>query len=276
MKVKLSLFKAGYCRQLESLIIRGGRPRIVSIPVIFALIEHPVAGYILVDTGYAAPFFKATRAFPYKLYDLTTPASLPPGQSAAEQLAKLGIAATDIAFIFISHFHGDHIAGLTDFPAARFWCTAEAYTSIHNKTGFAALKRGFLPDLLAADFATRVSYLPAPIPRGGLEPFEQATDVLGDGSLIALDLPGHAVGQQGLLLQTKRGSYLLAADACWYSASYRENRLPARLAQLIMDDPVAYKTSLDKLHSFHRLHPEVHIIPSHCPEIVEHYVATPL
>ena len=43
------------------------------------------------------------------------------------------------------------------------------------------------------------------------------------------------------------GEVLLAADACWVSRSYRSLRMPFPLARLVMDDPAAFRRSLEQL-----------------------------
>ncbi|MNI45679.1 hypothetical protein D3C73_1001170 [compost metagenome] len=92
-------------------------------------------------------------------------------------------------------------------------------------------------------------------------------DVLGDGSLLAVELPGHAIGQIGLLLSTQRHAYLLCADAVWSSRAYREDRAPHPLTRLIVPERKAYKESFDKLVRLHQQYPKLRIVPSHCPEV---------
>ena len=59
--------------------------------------------------------------------------------------------------------------------------------------------------------------------------FQRTLDLFGDGSLLALPLPGHAAGQIGLLVRTGPERSLLAADGCWLSESYRRRCMPSPL-----------------------------------------------
>jgi glyoxylase-like metal-dependent hydrolase (beta-lactamase superfamily II) len=269
-RVKLRLFTSGSCRHPEWVTLRGGSLKPITIPAMWACIEHPVHGLILFDTGYASRFIEATNRMPERLYRMMTPVAFRPEEGAAEQLHRCGIDPAHVRRIVISHFHADHVAGLRDFPNARFIYERGAYEAVRRLTGLAALRRAFLPKLLPDDFEARSDTLAeaeAIMPPSELGfPFPVARDVLGDGSLLAVDLPGHADGQIGLLLATERHSYFLCADAVWSSRAYREARPPHPLAGVIMPSRSAYRESFDRLVRFHRQFPEVRLIPSHCAE----------
>ena len=79
-----------------------------------------------------------------------------------------------------------------------------------------ALRRGFLPMLLPADFARRASF-PNSFNGPLLPGLGPTCDYFGDGSLLLVLLPGHARGQIGMLAQTESGPVLFAADCCWLS-----------------------------------------------------------
>jgi glyoxylase-like metal-dependent hydrolase (beta-lactamase superfamily II) len=277
MTVKLTLLAAGYCTQSEHILFRGGVHKTIQFPAMFALLEHPTHGPILFDTGYSERFFVETRAFPASLYRQLTPVYLRPEETAVRQLAARGIAASDVPMIIISHFHADHVCGLADFPNARYLYFDDAYTAIRQRRGINALRAGFLPGLIPPDFSQRSQ----PVVLDQLHqlpdeyaPFDQGADLLGDGTLIAVCVPGHAVGQMGLFVQADDGErYFLVADACWHSRAYRENILPNPLVRLIFANWRDYRASFAKICQFHRNRPEVHIIPAHCSEVYARYLA---
>lgn len=271
--LKLSLLAAGHCTHPEAMVTRGGRWQSVPFPALFALLEHPRLGPILFDTGYTARFFAETCRWPYSLYAKITPVCLQQSEEAHHQLAARGIAAEAIAYLIISHFHADHIAGLKDFPNAQFIYFAEAYQAVRPRRGWSAVRVGFLPGLLPCDFErrsrpvslTRLTPLPP-----GYAPFAGGVDLFGDGSILAVPLPGHATGQMGLFLQTDQAeTILLAADACWHSRAYRDLIWPHPLANLALAEPQAYRQTLTKLHHLHHNNPHIKIIPSHCREVYE-------
>ncbi|WP_409343535.1 MBL fold metallo-hydrolase [Paenibacillus sp. MBLB4367] len=273
--VTLRLLTAGYCTHSERLTLRGGSLRSCRFPAGFACIQHPELGPVLFDTGYSERFFAETAAFPYSLYARVTPVFFKPEESAASRLLALGIQPADVRHIVLSHFHADHLGGLQDFPNAAFHYLQKAYDAVKGRRGFSAVRAAFLPGLLPPDFERRSQPFDerqtVRLPDG--YPFDRGLDVFGDGSIVAVDLPGHAHGQIGILLATERHDYLLCADAVWSSKAYRENRPPHPLAGLIMASRSEFRDTFGRLRLLHERHPQLRIVPSHCSEALEAYAA---
>lgn len=264
-QVDCYLLDTGYCVAHESLMMRGGRRQPVDCHSLVALIRHPQHGWGLWDTGYAPRMVDATARWPFRLFRYATPLRLHPELAAAAQLPRWGLAAHDIRWVILSHLHADHLAGLRDFPAARVIVTAEAYAGVAGYRGVRAMARAFIPSLLPADLAGRLTlvreFAGPPIPELGL-----AHDLFGDGSLLLVPLPGHARGQVGLLAATAERRILLAADGAWHTRAIHERRLPHPLTYLLIDDRRALRRTLDRLHEFAERYPEVALVPTHCPE----------
>lgn len=273
--VKVSIFTAGFCTCPEHIAIQGGQRGNIRFPAMFALFEHPTFGAMLFDTGYSYRFFEETRRFPNRLYRLLTPVTLREEQLAVNQLSRLNLRPTDITKIFISHFHADHIAALGDFPRAKYVYLPQAFDSVRNRRGLAALSRAHLPGLIPTDFLQRAEPLPVsglkPLPPE-FKPFTHGFDLLGDESLLAVELPGHAAGQMGLFARDKSGdAYFFVADAAWLRRSICENRPPHRIANLLFPDPRAYRATLASLNAFQANWPHVRIIPSHCEQTLRQF-----
>lgn len=278
MAVKLDLFQAGYCTHKADVVLRDEAKVDMKFPALFALLKHPSHGYILFDTGYSERFQNETKKFPFNIYAAITPVHFGAGESAGAQLAERGILPSDISYIFISHFHADHISGLRDFPDSQFICSKKGYEAVKNKKGFAALKSAFIPNLLPPDFESRVTFIEDkglytnPDADGELKQFQESFDTIydiwGDGSFLSVDLSGHAEGQFGLFFKTSNRYCFLIADAVWRSRSYREKVYPKSIAKFIMSSPSEYFKNFDLLHEFYKKSPSVFIIPSHCEEVL--------
>jgi glyoxylase-like metal-dependent hydrolase (beta-lactamase superfamily II) len=263
--VRCHILDTGYCLASEQMILRGGRRRQIACHAPVALLEHPQHGWTLFDTGYAPRMLDETRGWPFSLYRRITPLRLNPRLAVAAQLGALGLTTGDIARVIISHFHADHVAGLRDFPLAALIASRAGYEDAVSRRGFGALARGVIPALLPEDFAARATLL-SDFVGPALPALGPTRDLFGDGALLLVPLPGHARGQLGLLARTERGPILFATDGCWLSRSYREQRPPHPIANLIADDPRAVRTTIARLHAFAAARPDVAIVPTHCAE----------
>ena len=271
MSLKYHLFSTGYCSHPEFITIKGGRWCSQKYPALCVLICHPEHGNVLFDTGYSPRFFKETEKWPLRLYKDITPVTISREETLIRQLEKKGIVAEEVNYLILSHFHADHIGGVKDFPNAKIICSRIGFDSVKNTLGFAALKKGFLAGLLPNDFASRLVFLEdqrfISLDRS-MKPFTQGIDVYGDGSIIGIDLPGHAVGQFGLLFSDSESRQtFLIADSCWSSKAYREYKLPSVVTYLVHEKKSAYQETLLKLHQLYKRNKQIRMIPSHCQEI---------
>lgn len=272
-RLRCHVLDTGYCDAHEHHLLRGGAHRRLRCHSIAALLHHPQHGWLLWDTGYAPRMLDETRRWPFSLYRRATPLHLRPELAVIAQLDRLGLTPADIRQVIISHFHADHVAGLRDFPTARFVASASAYADVAPRHGMRALQRAFIPALLPDDFAARAVLLP-PCTGPALPGLGPTHDLYDDGALLLVELPGHARGQLGLLAETDTGPVLFAADGCWHSCAIRELRPPHVLTYLFVDRPRAVQTTLQRLHTFAQARPDVRIVPSHCPEAFAREVGT--
>jgi glyoxylase-like metal-dependent hydrolase (beta-lactamase superfamily II) len=272
--LRCHMLDTGYCLAWEHHALTGARHIRIQCHSLVALLQHPQHGWLLWDTGYHPRMLDATATFPYSLYRRVTPLFIRPELAVARQLDAFGLKPSDIRLVFVSHFHADHIAGLRDFPDATYVTLRAAYQHVAPLSGFSALRRGFLPMLLLPDFARRATF-PDTFAGPLLPGLGPTCDYFGDGSLLLVLLPGHARGQIGMLAQTENGPVLFAADCCWLSRSIREVRPPARIASFIADSPAAVLDTITRAHTFAQAHPNVRIVPSHCPEAFAREVITP-
>lgn len=265
--MKISFVSAGYCTHPEKVAYTSGGWQSIVFPASVAVIEHPREGVILFDTGYSERFFSATQSFPNRLYRWITPVFLDEGRTAKAQLKKFGIAATDVRQVILSHFHADHVGGVADFPRARYVYQHSAYEGLRELSTFAALRKAFLPALLPNDFLERSE--PVLDNQFGssikeLSMFAGSLDLLGDGSLFLVPLPGHAEGHIGLFVRTSAKDYLLAGDACYVKDNFIKDQPSSQITRLILDDFNEYRETLHKLHEMNRRHPLTRIVPCHC------------
>jgi len=272
MPVDVHLFSAGHCRNRAWLVESGPFFKQIHLPAMVAIIRHPEAGVILFDTGYGRPLVKATH-WASRLYRAILPFQLGADDAVSYHLGSLGLAVTDIKIIFLSHFHPDHIGSLKEMPAVPILHSQAGLTSLANYNGFQRAHAAFFPELLPDDFPDRARAIEC-LPRVELDeswrPFKEAYDVVGDGSVLAINLPGHAVGQYGLLCHRAQGKWVfLIADAAWTRRNISDLALPGWPAGVLIGDAPAFRATLQKLHEFQQRRPDVPLIPSHCDESIK-------
>jgi len=272
------ILDTGHCLASEHHLISGGARRTVECHSLVALLHHARHGWLLWDAGYAPRLFDALAQFPFSLYRRATPLCLPPELALPVQLDRFGLAPADVSHVLLSHFHPDHVGGLRDFPGARIVATRAAQEAVAGRTGWAALRRAFVPSLLPDDFAARATLLP-PFDGPNLPFLGPTHDLFGDGSLRLVALPGHARGQIGLYAAQvpNGGPFLFVADAAYQTRAIQENRAAHAITNVFTDDVRAARQTLARLHAFAAARPDVTLVPTHCPDAYRRFVgmATP-
>jgi glyoxylase-like metal-dependent hydrolase (beta-lactamase superfamily II) len=263
-EVTFHWLRVGHCKGPEAMARQGGRLRIIEFPSYVGALHHPTHGWTLFDTGYSQHFMDATSRLPELLYRNTLPVTLRPEEHLPRQLEALDVDPGDVRRIVVSHFHGDHVGGLLDHPQARVIAGASGAEHALSLRGINAVRHAILPALLPGDLRDRldpVDGFPS-VTVGGLRTW----DLLGDRSLLAVDLPGHMPGHLGLLFTSGGRQVLLVGDAAWTSRSFRDLRPPSRLARGVMHDWDSTVRTLGVLHVLDAAHDDLLILPAHCPE----------
>ena len=270
VEVTTRMLFAGSCRHPQRMTISGGSLRPTDYAALPVLIDHPHAGPMLFDTGYDPAFFTATQPFPERFYRWLTPTHLATGQDVASQCRSLGLRAEDIRHVILSHLHADHMAGLHAFPNAKVHCAAAGYQAAISASRWGGVRHGILRALFPDDLSQRVAFYEdgrrIDLP-GELAPFTHGVDLLGDGSVIAIELPGHSAGHWGVLLaDAAHGWHFLIGDAAWSLEAVRDNRPPPAITTAFMGQTQRVRATLTMLHDLSLAAPAVRITPFHCPE----------
>ncbi len=157
----------------------GPRP-IASSCYVIRHMDH----YLLWDTGFPA----ALKGKSTDMGALTVSVK----RTIPEQLALLGLKPTDITVVGVSHMHGDHTGQAKDFPASKLLIGKQDFELSKGKQDPFAPWR-------SAGAKTQL--------------MEGAdVDVFGDGSVVAMNLPGHTPGHMALLVRLASGPVLLSGD----------------------------------------------------------------
>lgn len=267
-RVGFRWLERGSCSHPELMTIAGGSLCAADFPALVGVIEHPTHGIFLFDTGYDPAFDKATEPFPERFYRWTTPVKITPDQDWHAWLRAHEIDEDAIAGTVISHFHGDHVAGMHNLIDKPIYCARAGLVELRKPGRFGRVRQGLLPALVPPSVDAQARFFedaPArPLP-SAFAPFAEGRDLLGDGSMIALELPGHCAGHWGLAFTTQDGQpVLLAADAVWLGRSITENLPPPRITTALLGNTKSYRATLGLLSAAARNNAELAILPSHC------------
>lgn len=216
------------------------------------LLEHPTRGLILIDTGYGNALLDATQKGLYSLYRNLLPVTYSPEDSIVFQLAQDGIVLKDLTYLFITHFHPDHIGALPEFAKIPWIYRQDILEELLRLSPLNGLRKGFIRPLVP------------PVPKGSIPIIENqfserwhsfsSLDLFGDGSLHLVDIPGHAVGQMGMAVD----GLFFAADANWGGEG-----LPHPLGLLLQEDTKAYQKTFTLLQ---KIPSSIQVISTHTIE----------
>lgn len=120
----------------------------------------------------------------------------------ADQLQQLGIKPEDVDVLGISHMHGDHIGQAAQFTNARLLIGKQDFEMLDGR-----------PEDTLKGWRGNAK----------LTLVGEDVDVFGDGSVIALHLPGHTPDHLALLVNLNSGPVLLSGDL-YHSTIAREKR----------------------------------------------------
>jgi glyoxylase-like metal-dependent hydrolase (beta-lactamase superfamily II) len=234
----------------ERLVLRGGSWRPRTLAVRYGLYLSETAGPVLIDTGYTRhSLHEPGRSLGLRIYGRALrPQLIAEGQPEAV-LSSFGLAPEDVTRVIVTHFHADHVSGLTLFRKARFLASAAGWNGLRSASGFQNLRHGLFPELLPTDFADRLDLIETQQPTR-LPGLPQGHDLLGDGALISLPLPGHADGHFGIVFPHLPRPLLYAVDAQWHGLALPPARRPGYPSRLIAHDWRALQRSTDVVEGF--------------------------
>jgi glyoxylase-like metal-dependent hydrolase (beta-lactamase superfamily II) len=195
----------------------------------------------VIDTGFDAPMAKK-RGREY----LHTP---------AEGLKTIGVDASKVEDVIITHMHYDHCGNHAMFPVARYhlqdqemqYCTGRSMT--HTVARFPFEEEDVVA-MIRRLYAGRIV-------------FHNGDEELAPGLSIH-HVGGHTMGMQVVRVNTRRGFVVLASDSSHYYANI-ERGIPYPLMYNVTEVLEGYRKVYSLASS------REHVIPGHDPLVLERY-----
>lgn len=253
MDIKIHVFHTGRVAVSPYLPFGGEKCSPLRASGIFASAESrlwlPVTAYlieiggrrVLFDCGWHRDMSPAgvldraaqIRSLGSRLLYMTNQGIVPKGAAVDEQLAAMGITPDSLDIVLLSHLDCDHANGLKLVSAAReILVSADELKFARKRT---------LTNLIRYQSKWWAGTKIKGFDWNGTEgPAGRSYDVLGDGSLQLINIPGHSPGLCALKITNPAGRYvLLYADGGYATRSWQEGILSG-----IADDRAAQKSSL--------------------------------
>jgi len=171
-------------------------------------------------------------------------------------LSKIGVNASEVTKVIITHIHWDHSSGIELFPNATFYLQEKEFNfwikdPIAKRPPFAHVS-----DDISNAYLTK------------LETSDRLILINGDQEIMPgielLYAPGHTPGLQAVAVNTKQGIAILGSDCAHIFRSYRED-----WPSCLIVDLVAWMKSYDKLRK--KASSIDLIFPGHDPLMLTNY-----
>lgn len=219
-------------------------------PVYCWLVEHP-DGPFLIDAGEISKVHERGYLPESIGFKVSVQYDVKREDEVDYQLKKLGYDTGQIKAIFLTHFHSDHVDGLYHFPKAKIFASKAAYDFAVGPKGenIGYLKKNFpewfQPQLFEFDDESE-------------ENFKSCKKMTEDGSIVAVPLPGHAVGHTAYIIKTDKRRYICSGDA-----TFDKTTLQDGIPFVIFNSRTA-EESVNRLQKF-AVSPDVAVLCSHDP-----------
>ncbi len=236
------------------------------LPVSAYLIEHP-KGKFLVDTGWArdvSPNGEFDKKAQIKslgsvlLYEVNQ-GRIGLGECIDEQLLEMGIRDTDLDAVLITHLDCDHANGLKQVKGAKkFMVSADEVKFANKVTNRVRYYKGWWEGIDLTEFEWNDNQ----------GPVGKSYDLLGDGSIELINIPGHADGLYAVKIKNEEGKYVLLFSDGGYARKSWEEQITSGIAA----DKQLQKQSLAWIRE-QSLDPDcVESLANHDPDIAPHVI----
>ncbi|MEA2348916.1 MAG: N-acyl homoserine lactone hydrolase [Thermoleophilaceae bacterium] len=241
--------------RLKNLGIGVPKEEWIRVPFVTFLVEHPVIGPIMIDTGMHPSVAVDPRgnlgwAGPLVFKDL----ELDTRDAAPAQLRARGIEPASVKFVLLTHMHLDHVSATSEFAGATFvvsdleWEAANAWNGVLD--GYVKKQFNHAIDFRLLDFTSDAT--------DSFATFGRGIDLFGDGSIHAVATPGHSAGHVSYVLRLEGGEALVAGDALTTMQTLHGDATPWRA-----HDMHNFKRSVREIQLYEKETPGAVIIPGH-------------
>lgn len=251
--LELHIFSTGTMSLPRGLLFYGGswiESQTIQVPAY--VLRHPSGRSVVFDTGYGALVRENPNAYLGFFVTLIGSFAMRKDQALPEQMMAAGIDPDSVSHVVLSHLHFDHAGSIERFSGAEVVVASAERSAAANGTGiFSPFRATDFDDVTrwrAVEFGDETPYAT----------FASHVDLLGDGSLEIVPLPGHTLGSIGMIARLGDGPVLFVGDAAAVEESWRYAAFPAR-----SEDKDAWWETIWRIKKFLQLVPDAVVAGGH-------------
>ena len=236
------------------------------LPVSSYLIEHP-KGKFLVDTGWSrdmspnGEFDKKAQieSLGFVLLYKVNQGEIKIGECIDEQLLKLGIKDTGLDAVLLTHLDCDHANGIKQVKnAKKFLVSADEVRFANKLTNRVRYFKGWWDNVNLTEFDWNDTE----------GPVGKSYNLLGDGSIELINIPGHADGLYAVKIKNNEGKFVLLFSDGGYAKKSWEEMITSGIAA----DKKLQKQSLLWIREQSLDKNCIESLANHDPDIVPHII----
>lgn len=228
--------------------------RSIWAPCPFFLLDHPTAGFTLVDTGFPASAAHDPKLAFGRAAAAVLRVRVDSSQTLPSRLRELDIKPSEIKTVVLTHLHLDHAGSIAELPGATFVATEREWEAANAPL---AIARGYIRRQFNYGFDYRAVDFNANDTRS-FATFGRSFDLFGDGSVQLVSTPGHTAGHQSVVVRLRNREALICGDAAFTRNTIEKSTLPK-----MMHDEHNFKRSLREIRAYAQLTPSALVIPGH-------------
>lgn len=224
-------------------------------PIYAFLVEHP-EGLFVVDTGDNHHNSEKSGYLPWwnPFFQKAVQIKVAPEEEIGPQLTRLDVdPAKDLKAVLMTHLHHDHTGGLGHFPHTPILVAEENIR--------VASRKKTLVGALTSSFPRWFDPTPLEFSGDPIGRFSRSAPVTSDGTIVAVEIPGHMEGQVAYLVRGADVTYALVGDL-----TYSEEFLLDDVVDGVTADPELSLESQHKVRALAEDEPLV-LLPAHDPGV---------
>jgi len=250
--LRLHIFNTGTLAVPNKLVYRDGSLLdTVSLDILVFVIEHPRYGLILVGTGLNRKIADGAERYLGAFRTSLGAPRMEKGQDILSQFKRAKLPGEKVRYIILPDLRLDHTGELESFPVAQpIVASAEYEAAMDEQENAFSLPQEY-DKVREWRFIDFVGAKP-------LGTFRIHRDLLGDSSVLLIDVTGATAGGLAVLVRLPTAPVLLCGNLAWTKQQYFYTRLPG-----LLFDREAWWEKIWRLKKFKDLVPELAVLPDH-------------